>query len=170
MLSKVSDSTVTGYWIIMKTQEFTGSVSNYSAAAMSPNPFTIAWTDIYCRIRNTTNSGKNLAYTWIRLTWKNYSGNQSMELSLRWNSTETARTHIKKDYNQTIYMWIYSGTDYSSSWPTYLDYYDYGDISISKTIFTHKCLPRQLKEIGNKALGTLFGMHIDNTRYNVENE
>jgi len=54
---------------------------------------------------------------------------------------------------------------------TYEYIYDvFWDINISKTIFTHKCLPRQLKEIGNKALGTLFGMHIDNTRYNVENE
>lgn len=37
--------------------------------------------------------------------------------------------------------------------------------TISKTVSTHKSKPRQLKAIWEKATCTLFGYHIDNTRY-----
>lgn len=39
---------------------------------------------------------------------------------------------------------------------------------IYKNIYTHKSLPREEKTIGTKAKSTLFGTHIDNSRYTGE--
>jgi len=42
------------------------------------------------------------------------------------------------------------------------------NIDISKTVSTHKSLPRQLKDIWEKATSTLYGYHTDNTWYTGE--
>ena len=52
---------------------------------------------------------------------------------------------------------------YNSGWAAFSFTTNITSVSkyVSKTINTHKSLPRQLKEIGNKVSGTLYGYHID---------
>ena len=171
MLSKVDSNTVSGK---IKFEYTFGTGTNKAAST--------AYVEDGTAVTNNTSDAMPLSYSGV---WKHtrnispgslYYSNDNWATytkiaqlnngnnSLSWNNITLAAGQTFKFYYHND-NWVNATTQRISC-----DITLSGNTTINKTIFTHKCLPRELKTIGNNALGTLFGMHIDNTRYTGENE
>lgn len=167
---KVDSSTVTGTAPTTKT---TGDITvNTGTTEVKQTAFTVTGALLGYQIhRKSTTSSGSYHYVYINNT-KTYDskivwggsqpgGQDDIYLDYQtWpgttnNSIQTGCKNNDSNTKTTVYELLYDVLD---------------NIDIPKTVFTHKCLPRELKTIGNKALGTLFGMHVDNTRYTGDEE
>ena len=163
MLSKVASGTVN--WNIFDSYSYSWNLKpNWSWS--SPYPYTLP---------NYTVKDHN--FTWNNMSITLYHDSTSASsLKLYFNNTEIVSQTLgdRKDYtfsNKSFNIPAWSSiTNMLSVTPAWIylksiSMSSYYTKTISKTVSTHKSKPRQLKAIWEKATCTLFGYHIDNTRY-----
>ena len=180
MLAKVDDGTVSCLLeYIYKTVNFTTA----NAKDAETQHFNFNWEGEQLKpvLKYTPKKswGSNINMTFTYYIWENsWTGTwylintdasiYNVEQTFTWNYLNVSQWdecyfHIAS--NDRTYWYLNNVITSSNT----VDFYA-KQTKIYKNIFTHKCLPRQLKTIGNKALGTLFGMHVDNTRYTGDEE
>ena len=165
MLAKVSSSTVTGRMAYEYLYEdSTGIATQFDSSnywcykipwirKFSTN-VALTWT---LKINNTSWTAKqfNVYINDTKITSSAVTFYNWTDTAVNYTYTLPANTDITvKVLNNNITSGNYPLKYFSAT--SGLFNYD-----IPKTVFTHKCLPRELKTIGNKALGTLYGFHTD---------
>ena len=132
------------------------------------------------------NAGNKTANVWYQV-WQVQlaTANKELVIGQRYQYRFSSITSNRSTSNYYIYSW-YPGawnlsnkkgefTTNSFTNATWLSVYDNDNTSISTTVtrskieiykveYLIKSLPRELKNIGEKASTTLFGLHIDGTR------
>ena len=176
MLSKVDSGTVTGVISLSATKDADSSsisVWVFKTTIISQFPISkIIWYEFSCNIKANWSTVSSLITYFNFFNWETQIKEVATSNGTQWDYS-TWFIPYKSDNIDMVVKASFRKQNYSS-WESVLvknwilTYYYTSNINISKTIYTHKSLPREGKQIGNKATSTLFGMHVDNTRYTGE--
>ena len=175
MLSKVSTSTVVWQGIIKSNHNADSTsmditTSQYNTIVSNFTINKLVWYEFYCELRPTNPGSFDQWYSFQFSNWTTVL--ETLSFKHNWNSTysswyiEWPNSNVSFKVDCKIVSSTYSWTWKLNNWV--LTYYYFWNINISKTVSTRKSKPRELKSIWEKARSTLYGYHIDNTRYTGE--
>lgn len=160
MLSKVSEATVEvkKYLLDNSINEYCWTWKYVDIWVVSVNKQTA----LHISLNNTGSSGEIFVGEWTSADSSLTDDNWKRASVGKWSTYNWVKTVWA---NSSLCVRLYANPGGTVVWNALI----YENLNvISKTISTHKSLPRELKEIWFKATSTLYGYHTNNTWYTGE--